>query len=101
MAVIVLQDYTTASFLETPEGFKSNKLKNSNSKTYKFQTYPKSHLDLWGLYANFRQRLILQVRECDFDTKPLAQHSDCDSLRPFDSKTSVGCQVGGKKGMIL
>ena len=41
-------------FLETA-GFKSNKL-----KTYKSQTQPKSHLDLWGLYPNFRQSLILQ-----------------------------------------
>ena len=43
-----------SKFLETA-GFKSNKL-----KTYKSQTQPKSHLDLWGLYPNFRQSLILQ-----------------------------------------
>ena len=64
-------------------------------KTYKSETQSKSHLDLWGLYANFRQSIILQVRECDFNTKPLAQHPD--SLSPFNFKTSVGCQVGGKK----
>ena len=65
-------------------------------KTYKSQTQSKITLRLVGSLCKCP---MLQVRECDFNTKPLAQHPD--SLSPFNFKTSVSCQVGGKKGMIL
>ena len=75
-----LQSYKTTQQLASQKLLQV--LNPKKLKTYKSQTQSKSHLDLWGLYANLRQSLILQVREHNFNTKPLAQHPD--SLSPFN-----------------